>query len=48
LAHAIANETGVPFYKISATEVVSGVSGTEFYKGSFLMWVLKEICCFGV
>ncbi|KAK6279402.1 hypothetical protein POUND7_019669 [Theobroma cacao] len=26
LAHAIANETGVPFYKISATEVVSGVS----------------------
>jgi len=48
LAHAIANETGVPFYKISATEVVSGVSGTEFYKGSFLMWVLKEICCFDV
>lgn len=28
LAHAIANETGVPFYKISATELVSGVSGT--------------------
>lgn len=28
LAHAIATETGVPFYKISATEVVSGVSGT--------------------
>ena len=27
LAHAIANETGVPFYRISATEVVSGVSG---------------------
>lgn len=27
LAHAIANEMGVPFYKISATEVVSGVSG---------------------
>eukprot|EP00252_Welwitschia_mirabilis_P027148 TRINITY_DN9219_c0_g1_i1.p1 TRINITY_DN9219_c0_g1~~TRINITY_DN9219_c0_g1_i1.p1 ORF type:complete len:719 (-),score=133.54 TRINITY_DN9219_c0_g1_i1:796-2952(-) len=27
LAHAIATETGVPFYKISATEVVSGVSG---------------------
>ncbi|THG18198.1 hypothetical protein TEA_017142 [Camellia sinensis var. sinensis] len=26
LAHAIANETGVPFYKISATELVSGVS----------------------
>ncbi|KAK7841900.1 cell division control protein 48 like protein c [Quercus suber] len=27
LAHAIANETGVPFYKISATEIVTGVSG---------------------
>ncbi|KAH9325944.1 hypothetical protein KI387_006122, partial [Taxus chinensis] len=27
LAYAIANEAGVPFYKISATEVVSGVSG---------------------
>ncbi|GAB2216105.1 hypothetical protein Droror1_Dr00023873 [Drosera rotundifolia] len=26
LAHAIANETGVPFYHISATELVSGVS----------------------
>lgn len=31
LAHAIANETGVPFYKISATEVVSGVSGNAFF-----------------
>ncbi|PKA49337.1 Cell division control protein 48 like C [Apostasia shenzhenica] len=29
LAHAIANETGVPFYKISATEVVSGISGVS-------------------
>ncbi|KAG9446103.1 hypothetical protein H6P81_012231 [Aristolochia fimbriata] len=29
LAHAIANETGVPFYKISATEVVTGVSGAS-------------------
>lgn len=29
LAHAIANETGVSFYKISATEVVSGVSGAS-------------------
>ncbi|KAK9152923.1 hypothetical protein Sjap_000403 [Stephania japonica] len=29
LAHAIANETGVPFYKISATEVVSGISGAS-------------------
>lgn len=30
LAQAIANETGVPFYKISATEIVSGVSGERF------------------
>ncbi|KAK9675467.1 hypothetical protein RND81_11G008800 [Saponaria officinalis] len=29
LAQAIANETGVPFYQISATEIVSGVSGTS-------------------
>ncbi|KAH0983348.1 hypothetical protein GBA52_010525 [Prunus armeniaca] len=29
LAHAVANETGIPFYKISATEVVSGVSGAS-------------------
>ncbi|XP_066369531.1 cell division control protein 48 homolog C-like [Miscanthus floridulus] len=29
LAHAIANETGLPFYKISAPEVVSGVSGAS-------------------
>lgn len=29
LAHAIANEARVPFYKISATEVVSGVSGAS-------------------
>ncbi|XP_021910611.1 cell division control protein 48 homolog C-like [Carica papaya] len=29
LAHAIANETGVPFFQISATEVVSGVSGAS-------------------
>ncbi|XP_068646676.1 cell division control protein 48 homolog C [Aristolochia californica] len=29
LAHAIANETGLPFYKISSTEVVSGVSGAS-------------------
>ncbi|KAF3448765.1 hypothetical protein FNV43_RR09478 [Rhamnella rubrinervis] len=29
LAHAIANETGLPFYNISATEVVSGVSGAS-------------------
>ncbi|KAF8779103.1 hypothetical protein HU200_003072 [Digitaria exilis] len=29
LAHAIANETGVPFYKISAPDIVSGVSATN-------------------
>ncbi|KAK4258016.1 hypothetical protein QN277_007529 [Acacia crassicarpa] len=29
LARAIANETGFPFYEISATEVVSGVSGAS-------------------
>ncbi|KAI9089738.1 hypothetical protein K1719_029031 [Acacia pycnantha] len=29
LARAIANETGFPFYQISATEVVSGVSGAS-------------------
>ncbi|KAK4490798.1 hypothetical protein RD792_001511 [Penstemon davidsonii] len=29
LAHAIANETKTPFYKISATELVSGVSGAS-------------------
>lgn len=31
LAHAIANEVCVPFYKISATDVVSGVSGNDLY-----------------
>ena len=31
LAHAIANETGVSFYKISATEIISGVSGNAWY-----------------
>ncbi|ESQ45737.1 hypothetical protein EUTSA_v10010134mg [Eutrema salsugineum] len=29
LANALANEAGVPFYQISATEVVSGVSGAS-------------------
>ncbi|XP_074569646.1 cell division control protein 48 homolog C [Curcuma longa] len=29
LAQAIANETKLPFYKIDATEIVSGVSGTS-------------------
>ena len=27
LAHAIANECGVPFFKVAATEIVSGMSG---------------------
>ena len=31
LAQAIANETGVPFYKIAATEFVDGVSGIRFF-----------------
>lgn len=39
LAHAIANETGVPFYKISATELVSGVSGS-------LIWTLLHCWLF--
>lgn len=42
LAHAIANETGVPFYKISATEVVSGVSGI----GLVFLYLLMLTCCF--
>ncbi|XP_014519088.1 cell division control protein 48 homolog C [Vigna radiata var. radiata] len=29
LAHAIANESGLPYYRISATELVSGVSGAS-------------------
>ncbi|XP_022854914.1 cell division control protein 48 homolog C-like isoform X2 [Olea europaea var. sylvestris] len=29
LANAIANEAGVPFYRICATELVSGISGTS-------------------
>lgn len=31
LAYAIANENGVPFYMISAPELVSGVSGMTSY-----------------
>lgn len=31
LAHAIANESGLPYYRISATELVSGVSGINIY-----------------
>ena len=30
LAHAIANECGVPFLRISAPEIVAGVSGRAF------------------
>ena len=36
LAHAIANETSVPFYKISATEIVSGVSGKYSYSSVYI------------
>jgi len=43
LAHAIANETGVPFYKISAPEVVSGVSGM-FSHSSHQNW--GKLRCF--
>lgn len=38
LAHAIANETGVPFYKISATELVSGISGEAKFLFVVLFW----------
>lgn len=41
LAHAIANETGVPFYKISATELVSGVSGSLI-----CTFCLDCLCCY--
>lgn len=41
LAHAIANETGVPFYKISAPEVVSGVSG--MYSDSLILLQFGKI-----
>lgn len=41
LAHAIANETGLPFHYISATEVVSGVSGIA---STFLLYLW--IICF--
>lgn len=36
LAHAIANETSLPFYQISATEVVSGVSGCGSFCFNFV------------
>lgn len=32
LANAIANEMGLPFYSISSTEIVSGITGTQFWK----------------
>ncbi|KAF5780064.1 putative AAA+ ATPase domain, ATPase, AAA-type, core [Helianthus annuus] len=38
LAHAIANESGLPFYEISATEFVSGVSCGDVNALSHLMW----------
>lgn len=42
LANAVANEVGVPFYQISATEVVSGVSGILYppFPISFLLMYL--------
>ena len=43
LAHAIANETGVPFYQISAPEVVSGVSGMELIFLSFDNFMLNAL-----
>ena len=45
LAHAIANETKVPFYKISATEVVSGVSGltSSFQVHAFLLSIKTSL-----
>lgn len=46
LAHAIANETGVPFYKISATELVSGISGSLYflYLNSIPLSLLSKFC----
>lgn len=44
LAHAIANETGIPFYKISATEVVSGVSGMASVRFKFGICFDKGSC----
>lgn len=46
LAHAIANETGLPFYQISATEVVSGVSGTNAIQKSYFCYVAILIYCY--
>ncbi|KAH7571039.1 hypothetical protein JRO89_XS05G0243200 [Xanthoceras sorbifolium] len=48
LAHAIANETAVPFYKIFATEVVSGVSGEgKPDKGEYVYHTKQAICIAG-
>ena len=41
LAHAIANETGLAFYKFSATEFVSGVSGARFLHYFFIIGLDK-------
>ncbi|KAK4746218.1 hypothetical protein SAY87_012530 [Trapa incisa] len=48
LARAIANETGVPLYQISATEVVSGVSGTELLKYQKLVMDLETNRVFAI
>ena len=41
LAHAIANECGVPFLRISAPEIVAGVSG-ELYDTERAVTLLLE------
>lgn len=38
LAHAIANECGVPFLRISAPEIVAGVSGRHLLIPLPLTW----------
>lgn len=38
LAYAIANEAGVPFYMLSASELVSGVSGMTTSLSSFILF----------
>ncbi|KAJ9563267.1 hypothetical protein OSB04_008427 [Centaurea solstitialis] len=43
LAHAIANETGIPFYKISATELVSGISVHTQFRSSQEAYSLARI-----
>ena len=44
LAHAIAGELGVPFFKISAPEIVSGYSGGSNVKYNFLLSFFMVFC----